>query len=268
MEVPRFPASHLQQICNVLADTNTGLTNAQIDDFLQQLRIPDLGVGENKRNRLRIALGTQQDKDASGARVAQFIQLAMDPVRYHQAPVYFEEKRAELNQVLAFCGCHLGADGRLRDVPPARTLSEASERAGRLRAKLQARAVHPDVLAFCRAELMQENYFHAVLEATKSVAAKLRQRTGLTADGGELVDRALGGDRPLLAINTLRTAPERSEQSGLSNLLKGTFGTFRNPTAHAPKVVWPIAENDALDLLTLVSYLHRRIDTAVRTPWP
>jgi len=31
---------------------------------------------------------------------------------------------------------------------------------------------------------------------------------------------------------------ERSEQTGLATLLKGLFGTFRNPTAHAPKVVW------------------------------
>ena len=33
-------------------------------------------------------------------------------------------------------------------------------------------------------------------------------------------------------------------------LLKGMFGTFRNVTAHAPKIAWPIDEQDALDLLT------------------
>jgi len=50
------------------------------------------------------------------------------------------------------------------------------------------------------------------------------------------------------------------------NLLKGMFGTFRNVAAHAPKISWPIKEEDALDLLTLASYLHRRLDDAVRTP--
>jgi hypothetical protein len=38
---------------------------------------------------------------------------------------------------------------------------------------LQERQVHGDVLLFCRAELLQDNYFHAVFEATKSVAGRL-----------------------------------------------------------------------------------------------
>ena len=35
--------------------------------------------------------------------------------------------------------------------------------------------------------------------------------------------------------------------------------------AHAPKIHWPINEQDALDILTLASLLHRRLDSAVRT---
>ena len=45
------------------------------------------------------------------------------------------------------------------------------------------------------------------------------------------------------------------------------FGVFRNVTAHAPKTKRPIKEEDALDLLSLASYLHRRIDGAAHTPW-
>ena len=37
------------------------------------------------------------------------------------------------------------------------------------------------------------NGFHAVLEASKSVAEKLRQKSGLTSDGADLVDAALAG---------------------------------------------------------------------------
>lgn len=145
-------------------------------------------------------------------------------------------------------------------------MSEAQQRAGRLRSKLIERNVHHDVLNFCRAELLQENYFHAVFEATKSVAQKIRDKTGLTGDGAELVDRAFGLSDPLLAINSLRTEPEQSDQKGFANLLKGIFGTFRNVTAHAPRITWKIEEQDALDLLTMVSYLHRRLDAAVPIP--
>jgi len=50
------------------------------------------------------------------------------------------------------------------------------------------------------------------------------------------------------------------------NLMKGMFGTFRNVTAHAPKIHWVMTEQDALDLMTIASFLHRRLDSAVRTP--
>jgi uncharacterized protein (TIGR02391 family) len=44
--------------------------------------------------------------------------------------------------------------------------------------------------------------------------------------------------------------------------MKGLFSTFRNPAAHAPKVAWATSRSDALDMLTLASMLHRRLDKA------
>ena len=44
----------------------------------------------------------------------------------------------------------------------------------------------------------------------------------------------------------------------------GLFGTVRNPTAHAPKIVWPMTEQDALDILSLVSFVHRKLDNATK----
>ena len=129
--------------------------------------------------------------------------------------------------------------------------------------------MHPDVLRFCRPELVQKNYFHAVFEATKSVAEKIRMRTGYTSDGSRLVGDALGigsSGMPALAFNMLSNETERSEHTGLTMLIKGMFGTFRNTTAHAPKITWPIELEDALDLLTLASLLHRRLDAPHVTP--
>ena len=66
-----------------------------------------------------------------------------------------------------------------------------------------------------------------------------------------------------MAFNALSTEWERTEQTGLATLLKGLFGTFRNPTAHAPKILWATSRTDALDMLTLASMLHRRLDAAI-----
>ena len=90
----------------------------------------------------------------------------------------------------------------------------------------------------------------------------LDARTGLLDDGVELIDRTLAGKPPMLAVNSLATSSERSEQSGFANLVRGTFGMFRNPTAHEARINWPMTKVDAEDLLTLVSMIHRRLDAA------
>lgn len=265
MTIQKFDEDHLQALCNVLADTSKGLTGSQIQEILSQLNIPDISPASTKRYRLFQALSLKQQQDKCGNHVIAFLQKAMAPVRYVNNQDFFEARRTELNTVLAFCGYELGKDGKIRAVQKADTIDEAQKRANLLKKKLMDRKVHIDVLRFCRSELLQDNYFHAVFEATKSVADKIREKTGLVEDGAELVDKAFGVSDPFLAINTLRTPVEQSEQKGFTNLLKGLFGVFRNTTARIPKIKWIIEEQDALDLLSLVSYIHRRLDAAPST---
>jgi uncharacterized protein (TIGR02391 family) len=267
MAVPSFDETHLEQICAVLADTLSGLKGSEIGSLLAQLGIADPEPSITKRKRLFAALGDWQRQDRCGNHVSQFIQKAMDPVRYTASRETFESRRRELNQILGFSGYLLGEDGKLRQVEVVRTLDEAEARADRLRLELRRRGVHADVLKFCRAELVRSNYFHAVLEATKSVADKIRQLSGLTDDGSKLVDMAfgLGSGIPVLAFNSLQTESERNEQTGMLNLMKGMFSAYRNPTAHVPKTYANMPEQEALDLLTIASLLHRRLDNAIRT---
>jgi len=264
-QVPPFEETILRAICNVLGDTADGLTGSEIGQLLRDCGIEDPMPGHTKRERLFEALYRRQLNDSAGNHVVAFIYKAMNPVRYVREPHVFESRRSHLNQALAFAGFTLGEDGKLRPTSAAQTLTQAQERAGKLYRELLTRRAHPDVLRFCQAELLQDNYFHAVFEATKSIADKIRGKSGLTSDGSRLVDEAFGGNPPLLAFNTLQTETERSEHTGLMNLLKGLFGTFRNTTAHAPKIKWVINEQDAVDMLTFTSLLHRRLDKCVRT---
>jgi uncharacterized protein (TIGR02391 family) len=188
----------------------------------------------------------------------------MKPERQLRDPPRFLMMRSSLNQALAFVGLEVQDNGQLRQVDRATTVPEAQQRADALRAALQPRAIHEKVLEFCSAELIADNYFHAVLEAVKSVFDRIRDLTGLDADGGALVDRALLGDAPLLAINSLITLSERSEQSGFANVLKGMYGMFRTPAAHEARIKWAMTKDDAADLLTLASLMHRRLDTVRR----
>ncbi|OPY85531.1 MAG: hypothetical protein A4E65_00107 [Syntrophorhabdus sp. PtaU1.Bin153] len=264
MTLPSFKGTHLKQLAQIVADA---ASHSELTELFRVCRIAESTSG-SKANRILGALVDRQSQDKCGNNVGAFLQTILDPARFTLSPERHEELLQKTNEVLAFSALQIGKDGLLRAVTSAATLDEARERASTLRAALLSRKVHQDVLVFCRPELMKQNYFHAVLEASKSVAEKLRRRTGLTIDGADLIDAAFGGTTPKLALNSLRTESEKSEQKGFVNLLKGLYGMFRNVTAHAPKVTWSIGEQDALDLLTFVSYAHRRIDDAIRTPWP
>jgi uncharacterized protein (TIGR02391 family) len=261
-----FTQEQLQSIGDALGDTGDGLTGSEIAHLLESCRIADVDPTLTKRHGLYNAFAQDQNKRQDRTYILGFIRKAMKPERYVRSPERFEPMRAHLNRALSFAGLAVDAAGVLAPIELARTLSEAQRRAQELRADLTTRGVHPDVLRFCREELLADNYFHAVMEAVKSVADKLRARTGLTDDGAALVDRTLTGDPPMLAINPQKTESEKSEQKGFANLLRGTFGMFRNTTAHEARINWPMTKDDAEDLFSLVSLIHRRLDAAHMPP--
>lgn len=244
----------------MLGDTERGLSGPQIERLLYEIEVADVSPGMTKWKRLYNALANAQNQHQIGNHLILFINRAMNPVNYARDPVTFTWRRDELNVVLAFSGFYVRDDGKVGHTDKAMTLDAARARAGRLKAALESRVVHAEVLNYCRAELLDENYFHAVFEATKGVAERVRLLSGLNGDGADLVNKAFSGHHPILTLGPLTTESEKSEQKGFANLLIGLFGAVRNPLAHAPKTNWPMSEQDALDILTLVSLLHRKLD--------
>lgn len=266
--IPPFDGSSLQAICKVVAHTENGLTGPEIQQVLAECKIPDVDPSNSKWKRLFNALVNVQNQRQFGNHAIMVITRALNPVRYTNKHPLFTHQREQINTVLAFRGMVFGEDGKVRKAKPAESLAEATQRANRLRSILEVRQVHPDVLDFCKAEFLEENYFHAVFEAMKSIASKIRAISGLTIDGSELVTQAFSfGQKPLplLAINPLNTETDKGEQRGFANLLIGLFGTIRNPIAHNPKIEWPMSEQDALDILTTASLIHRKLDQTKRT---
>ena len=118
---------------------------------------------------------------------------------------------------------------------------------------------------------MEKNYFHAVVEAYKGLAERIREMTGYATDGLELMRQSFErppprqGGYPTLAFNTLTTVTERNEHDGLLDFLNGCTRFFRNPMSHTPKVKWHRDVDDAVDCLTLISLLHFVLDDCYPT---
>lgn len=260
--IPPFDAQHLEAACRVLADTEQGLTGSEIGYLLQDCKMEDVSPTMTKWKRLFNAMAEAQNKHQVGNHLIMFVNRAMNPVSYARSKEAFDWRRNELDVVLAFSGFLVREDGKVVRSAKESTISGARARANALKNALEERNAHQQVFSYCRAELVDQNYFHAVLEAVKGIAERIRAISGLGTDGAELVNTAFSVKAPLIAINQLSTDTEISEQKGFSNILVGLFGAVRNPTAHAPKVIWEITEQDALDILSMVSYVHRKLDSA------
>lgn len=260
---PMFEPHVLEGLCIAIGDTRDGLSGTEIGQILLNSNIPDIDSQNTKWRRLYSAFADWQNKNQCSNHILRFIKDALQPVRYIGKEEAFHNRRLEVNKRLFFMGAEITEEGNIREVQKAKTISEAEQRASRLKQKLESRSIHNKIFKYCKAELLVENYFHSVFEATKSIADRLRTMTGLYADGNALVETAFSTTNPMISINYLKTDTDRSEHIGLCNLIKGVFGLIRNPTAHEPKIKFEITEDEALDILNTISFIHKRLDRAL-----
>ena len=250
----------MESLAKILADTDQGLTGTELSKFIPESGLVDVDLSNTKWKRLYNSFADYQNRNKNSNNILTFINLTMKPSRFVGQNDKYETIRAELNKRLAFIGLQLNEKGVFNPVIVATTITEAEQRVNRFKSKLENRNIHSKIYEYCNAELINENYFHSVFEAVKSIAEEIRKRTNLNLDGAELVDKAFSISNPLIKINSLQTETEQSEQKGFSNLIKGVFGMFRNTTAHAPKIVWEITEDEALDIMTTISLIHKKIN--------
>ena len=226
--------------------------------------------GPSKRDRLRHALNFQLNRSGNKG-VLQLIKTLNEPVVYSMNPEGFREFTDGINRILRFYGVEYRDDGEFHHVDPTRTLSESERRAAALANKMASRRIHHEVRKYCDAEYTRENYFHAVVEAYKGLAERIREQTGYTSDGLELMKKSFErpppkqGGYPALAFNSLTTVTEKNEHDGFLDFLSGCTRFFRNPMSHTPKVKWHRDVDDAVDCLTLISLLHFILDDCYPT---
>ena len=259
--IPSFQEGSIESLAKLLGECGSG---SDIDRVLAYRGIHDSSGHSTKWRRLNWIFLDVQRRDRCANRILDFIQSLLAPARFVGRNDEFEAHRSELNTVLALSGLEYGADGKFRRRRAATTLAEAERRANAIHAKFQGRRIHPEVLKYCKAELMQDNYLHAVFEASKGLGQRIRDESGVDGDGANLVDKVFSVKEPVLAFNTLQTETEKTEHKGFALLLKGCFVAVRNPLAHEPKIMWD-GEDDAVDYFTLISLLHRKLDECVRT---
>lgn len=269
----------LKAVCDVLAETNLGYTKTELIRLLQQSGIDIVSdgsmsnglvyqIGLNKREWLYNCLVVEINKSHSFKQIFYFFERALNPVSFTDERNRDKYKYLfeNVNKALLLAGLNITKEGKLVQVIQAKTLDEVDRRVNNLRRHLYNRAIHEEVQKYCIKDYLQKDYFDAVFEAAKGLAERVRQITGLTIDGGKLFQTAFSTKDPYLFFNSLKTESEKSEFSGLKELLEAIFHLVRNPVAHTPKINWKVEESKALDVLTLISFAHKYLDQCHKIP--
>ncbi|UOO90619.1 TIGR02391 family protein [Vitreoscilla massiliensis] len=254
----------IESISKLLGDSGTG---SEISSYLIMNHLVDNSGHSTKWRRLNSVFLECQNSTKCCNQVLAFIKSFLALSRFHNRMSEFETIRMDLNAILVLEGLEYTKEGTFKSVPIATTLNEVQERVNNFKRKLEARGIHHEIYQYCTVEILQENYFHASFEAAKGLFERIRKMSGIEADGANLIDKVFSTQNPILIFNSLQTVTEKSEYTGFAQLLKGCAMAIRNPLAHEPKakILWD-GEVDAIDYLTFISMLHRKLDICVKVP--
>jgi len=107
--IPEFDIPVLERLCEVLADTSTGLTGSEIGKLLGQLGVDDPLPGMTKRVRLFEALTQRQQRDRCGNLVVAF--KAQEQVAFAPEP---EPQGSAMGQIGTHAATHRRLHGLVR----------------------------------------------------------------------------------------------------------------------------------------------------------
>lgn len=274
-----FTEQNLHSISAIIADTSRGLTKSELERHLKESKITLVSdgsfnnglyyrVGLNKRDWLYNCLIDEINSTHNFNKIINFIEIVMNPINYTKLEKRNQYKfiLEELNKILLLLGCQIDLSGKLIEIVKANSLDEVDRRVNSLKKKMYDRNIHSEVVKYCIKDYLRKDYFDAVFEATKGIAERVREISGLKSDGNELFQTAFATKDPYIVLNMLVTDSEKNEYNGLKELLISLFHLVRNPMAHTPKINWKQDENEALDILTIISFAHKYLDKCYKNP--
>ena len=259
----------IEEICTILADYTTG---SRITHMLEELKMYDMDINRpsyisssSKWMRIANAVIKYQNTYNNNLGLRQIIEYILTPANFINRPnkIWFEATNA-VNRVLQFNGMEVNDSGKVIAAAKTKTYSEGTKRFNSLKLRLENLQIHPEIIAICRPEILDKNYFHLILEASKSVLNKVRNISCIFEDGNTLIESSFNEKRPIIVMNTLITDTEKSEYKGLKFLLKSIVCLYRNPKAHELKAYSVDSEDDSVTALLLMSQAHKLLDKCGR----
>ncbi|MCR4422590.1 MAG: TIGR02391 family protein [Exilispira sp.] len=259
MNIKPFDLSALEKIAKIVGERYTG---SEITEFFRKAGFTNIRHdGSTKWKFVYAALEELQKQPYGPYNIAKVIEKLCYPQEYFEKAEYYKEIVEKMNEILAFYDMEVNFKTGKIIVKPSNSPTLRSQHS---QAELifDARNFHLEVRKHSRLLFKEGKYFYAVFECCKAFDKYVQEKSRINKHGAELKGAALSLKGPL-KINTQRTDTEKNEQEGIMHLCIGLMRAIRNPEAHEPELDWPITQEDALNILSLISFLWQKIDTAV-----
>lgn len=170
-----------------------------------------------------------------------------------------DEQLAAIAEAMKALGFPIAKELSKLDRPePSRVRDPSADKV----ALLQNLGLHPALTDDCL-EMFKDGHFNeAVRKALERFEKHIQDIVGdHKTSGRDLMAKAFSEQNPLIRLNALKSANDRSEQEGFKFLTMGAMSGVRNIYSHGD--VDQMTATDAIERLAFVSLLFRRIDAAV-----
>lgn len=255
----------IEEISKIIAEYVTG---SEITRLFSRLDFYDYDLHQpltrlsTKWKRLNHAIIEKCNEEKNTRPFFKLIEEILNPIYFQNEQELWYEAKRKVNFPLRFYGFEIDDSGKIIKTIETKTYSEAVSRSQNLLEKIEPYKIHKSVIKFCRPELLQKNYFHAIHEASKSTLNRIRDMNNSSADGAKLIELSFSTKNPSLIIkgNGIQSEKDRNEYNALKHLLLTINYFYRNTTAHEAKIYNPKSETDAITALTLISKAHDLLD--------
>lgn len=260
--------SVIENVCRILGELTSGskITNMFAAlDFFDSDTVKYGKPVTTKWKRLNETIIRECKQHKSAQPFFKTIEFIMKPINFVNSQEAWNYNSRAINSNLIFYGYELTNSGKIIVTDSVETVEEAQRRLRSFQDKLNMYEIHPNVMLFCKEELFQNNYFHAILEASKGVLQRVRDLSELELDGMKLIHQSLSSKNPIILIkgNMLTNDTDRSLYNGFKNLLETIVSLYRNPNAHTPKLFDITLETDAITAFNMMSLAHRILDNCI-----
>lgn len=262
--INKFNVQSIETLSNILANI---LTGSKITAMLNYLNLEDTYPKDTKWIRINHAMVTSQSAFRCGNKIIEIIEYVFHPTStWFTSLNHYNEEMSQINKCISYYGLELQSDGKVHLTESTSSKREANERYDLLKSKLSERNIHPEIMKFCTQDIVNEDYFSIIFEASKSIYDRIRNMTSVNKDGNQLINYCFNRNEPFIVFNSLTTSTEINLYEGFKNILLSIAQIGRNPRAHTPKIYSYENLDNCLDILNLISFAHKMLDQCFVNP--